>query len=249
MTTILPFGTWPSPISSGEVTASAPRIDGARFVGDEVWWSESMPQERGRTAILRRSRDEDADAEAETDASGAPTVVLAAPWSARSRVHEYGGGAWTVDEGGTLYFVEQSDQRVWSLNGGGEPRPLTPESPGTHYGDLTWARGRLLAVRETEREGRTPARDIVEIIPVPGMGDAPSPPIPLASGYDFLAYPRLSSNGHRLAFVGWNHPNMPWDATELVVHELATGASSVVAGGVGESVLQPEWTGPERSVA
>jgi dipeptidyl aminopeptidase/acylaminoacyl peptidase len=240
MTTILPFGTWPSPISAAEVTASAPRIDGARFVGDDVWWSESLPHERGRTAILRRALSSDPAADAD--------VVLPAPWSARSRVHEYGGGAWTVDDEGALCFVEQSDQRVWRLDAHGEPRPLTAEAPGTHYGDLTWARGRLLAVRETARDGRVPERAIVEIgsAPVTDADGAPAVVTALASGYDFLAYPRLSPDGERLAFIGWNHPNMPWDATQLVVLDLPTGVSTVIAGGAGESVLQPEWTGPDE---
>jgi len=241
MTATLPYGTWPSPISAGEITASAPRIDGARFVGDRVWWSESMPRERGRTAILSRPLESDgADSDEDAD------VILPAPWSARSRVHEYGGGAWTVDEQATLYFVEQSDQRVWRLVDGDHPRALTPEAPDTRYGYLVWARGRLLAVREVDRPGRGAARDIVEIIPVAGEGDAPSPVIPLASGYDFLAYPRLSPEGDRLAFIGWNHPDMPWDATQLVVRELAAGTPTVLAGGAHESVLQPEWTGPDE---
>lgn len=237
MTTILPFGTWPSPLSAAEVTASAPRIDGARFVGDDVWWSESLPHERGRTAILRRGLDADPEDKAD--------VVLPAPWSARSRVHEYGGGAWTVDDDGALLFVEQSDQRIWRLGANGEPRALTPEAPGTHYGDLTWASGRLLAVREIAREGRVPERAIVEIDSVESESPLPVGTA-LASGYDFLAYPRLSPDGAHMAFIGWNHPNMPWDATQLVVVDLTTGVSSVIAGGTGESVLQPEWTGPDE---
>ncbi len=238
MTTILPFGTWPSPISAAEVTTSAPRIDGARFVDDAVWWSESLPQESGRTAILRRTIEAGADVDAD--------VVLPAPWSARSRVHEYGGGAWTVDDDGALYFVEQSDQRVWRLTPGGEPRALTPASPRAHYGDLTWANGRLLAVRETAREGGVPERAIVEIGSAADEAAAPSAGTPLASGYDFLAYPRLSPDDDRLAFIGWNHPNMPWDATQLVVLDIASGTLSIVAGSAHESVLQPEWTGPDE---
>ena len=236
MTTILPFGTWPSPISAAEVTTSAPRIDGARFIARDVWWSESLPAERGRTAILRLPRDTDHGADAD--------VVLPAPWSARSRVHEYGGGAWTVDDGGILFFVEQSDQRVWRLGADGEPRPLTAEAPGTQYGDLTWSDGRLLAVREVSREGHHPARDVVEIS---SSADAAlSAPVSLAAGHDFLAYPRLSPNNDRLAYIGWNHPNMPWDATQLVVLDTPSGETSIVAGGAHESVLQPEWTGADE---
>ncbi|HAQ59630.1 MAG TPA: S9 family peptidase [Microbacterium sp.] len=244
MTTILPYGTWPSPITASEVTASSPRVEGARFVADEVWWGETMPQERGRTAILRRSIADVVDQQTEADATA--DVVLPAPWSARSRVHEYGGGAWTADESGALSFVEQSDQRVWHLVPGERPRALTPELPGTRFGDLTWSGGRLLAVRETDRENGSPARDIVEIVSLTNDTDATESIRSLATGFDFVAYPRLSPDGRRLAFIGWNHPDMPWDATRLVVLDLATGTAGGVAGGPGESVLQPEWTGPDE---
>ncbi|MFP3416142.1 hypothetical protein SB773_32380, partial [Bacillus sp. SIMBA_074] len=88
----------------------SPRIDGARFVGSEIWWGESVPAEKGRVTVR--------------SSSGAE--MLPAPWSARSRVHEYGGGAWTADSTGILYFVDAGDQRVHRLVAGAEPVPLTP---------------------------------------------------------------------------------------------------------------------------
>ncbi|WP_317451796.1 hypothetical protein [Microbacterium sp. NIBRBAC000506063] len=121
----LPYGSWPSPLTASSIASDSPRIEGARFVGDEVWWGESVPAEGGRIAVRR---------------SGGPeTPVLPDPWNARSRVHEYGGGSWTTDPStglrgtaaGTLYFVENADQRVYRLSPGGQPQPLTAEGPGT----------------------------------------------------------------------------------------------------------------------
>src|SRR3546814_6870411 len=108
MPTPLPYGSWPAPLSAREVAAASPRIDGARFVGDEIWWGQTVPEEGGRTTVRRRSAD------------GAVTDVLPGPGSARSRVHEYGGGAWSVTDDGELVYVEKTDQRVWALRPGGQ---------------------------------------------------------------------------------------------------------------------------------
>ena len=112
---MLPYGSWPSPLSAADVAVASGRIEGARFVGDEVWWGETVPEEGGRTAVRRHT------------ASGDVEDVLPDPWNARSRVHEYGGGAWTTTDDGTLVFVEKTDQRVWALEPGEAPRPLTDE--------------------------------------------------------------------------------------------------------------------------
>ena len=125
-----PFGTWPSPFTPDRIAASSPRIDGAAFVGDDIWWGESVPAEGGRLTVR--------------SSSGAE--ILPAPWSARSRVHEYGGGAWTADAEGTLFFVEAKDQRVHRMPRGGAPMPLTPAGPA--HGGLRLQNGRLFAVRE-----------------------------------------------------------------------------------------------------
>ena len=105
-----PFGSWSSPFTAAAVAGAAPRIDGARFVGDEVWWGESVPEEAGRTAVRRMPP------------SGQVSDVIDAPWSARSRVHEYGGGAWTTVAGDALVFVEKADQRVWKAAPGERPK-------------------------------------------------------------------------------------------------------------------------------
>ncbi|PZU45908.1 MAG: S9 family peptidase [Microbacterium sp.] len=233
MVIVAPFGSWPSPLSAAWATGASTRLEGAAFVGDEIWWGESLPREGGRTAIRRRA------------AAGDIETVLPAPWNARSRVHEYGGGAWTASDDGRLFFVEKSDQRVWTLAPGGEPQPLTPSEPAAAYGGLSWQHGVLLGIRERAGEGRVPARAIVRIDPG-GAGVTE-----LVAGSDFVAQPALSDDGARLAWVAWNHPAMPWDRTEVRVGELADGrVASWRAVTSGETAaLQPSWLGSDLVVA
>ncbi len=235
MSTPLPYGTWPSPLSARAVSAASPRIEGARYVGDEVWWGETVAEEAGRTAVRRGT------------ASGVVSDVIAAPWSARSRVHEYGGGSWTTVDDDALVFVEKADQRVWMLDDAGTPRPLTPAAGDMRFGGLTWQGGRLLAVRETHSGSAVPERDIVEI---PTDGSAARDVSSLSSlveGSHFLAHPVLSPDGSHLAWIAWDHPAMPWDRTELRVGRLEDGVVAewtTVAGGE-TAPLQPEWTGED----
>ncbi len=232
MSSPLPFGSWPSPVTAEAVAAASPRIDGARFVGDEIWWGESVPSEGGRTTVRRRSRD------------GEVGQVLPAPWNAGSRVHEYGGGAWTASDDGILWFVEKSDQRVWKLAPGHDPRPLTPAEGGMRFGGLVFQHGRLLAVRESHVGSGAPARDIVEIS-TDGRGVRT-----VVSGSDFVAHPEVSPDGERLAWIAWNHPDMPWDRTRLRVGRLEDGGVTEwfeVAGG-GTAPLQPLWSDADSLV-
>lgn len=238
----LPYGSWPSPISAAEVSAASPRLEGARFVGADdrvdVWWGESVADEGGRSAVRRRT------------ASGTVVDVLPAPWSARSRVHEYGGGSWTADDQGVLYFVEKTDQRIWRLDPGDEPRALTPDAGDVRYGGLTLQQGRLLAVREDNTTGPAPRRDIVEI-PLDGSAEKDAARLSsLVHGSDFLAHPALSPDGTRLAWIAWDHPHMAWDRAELRVERLEGGDGpewTTVAGGE-SSPLQPVWVGEDDLV-
>ncbi|MEV7693955.1 prolyl oligopeptidase family serine peptidase [Microbacterium sp. NPDC089189] len=225
MTATLPFGSWPSPFSADDVAEGSLRLDGARFVGDEVWWAQGVPEEGGRVAVRRRVAD------------GVVHDVLPAPWNARSRVHEYGGGAWTATPEGTVLFVDASDQRVRRLTPGEDPVALTPADEAVSYGGLRWQAGSLLAVAEREGADRTPERSIA-LIPLDGSG-----PVTLVAGSDFVAQPALSADGRRLAWVAWDHPDMPWDRTRLRVADIgADGASNVRDLTDGSTAaLQPEW--------
>ncbi|WP_404432261.1 prolyl oligopeptidase family serine peptidase [Microbacterium lacus] len=226
-----PYGTWPSPLAASAVAAASPRIEGAAFVGDTVWWAESLPDEGGRTAVRRRS------------SSGAIVDVLPAPWNARSRVHEYGGGAWTAVDSEGLAFVEKGDQRVWVQRPGMAPTPLTPEGGGMRFGGLSWQSGRLLAVREVHGGTSVPPRDLVEI-PLDGSAADDATAISqLVADSNFLAQPALSPDGDRVAWVAWDHPDMPWDRTEVRVGRIHDGVVAewcTVAGG-DSAPLQPMW--------
>ena len=229
MTRALPYGSWPSPLSAAAVAASAPRIEGARLVGDDVWWGETVPDEGGRTTVRRRTAD------------GGVEQMLPQPWNARSRVHEYGGGAWTVTGDGTLVFVEKSDQRVWALRAGSAPRALTPLDGDTRYGGLSWQEGTLLAIRERHGGTPVPRRDIVTI-GLDGLFEV----VDLTADSDFLAQPVLAPGGTHLAWVAWDHPAMPWDRTQLRVGRLEEGTVvewTTVAGDA-SAPLQPSWIDP-----
>lgn len=213
-----PFGTWPSPFTPDRIAASSPRIDGAAFVGDDIWWGESVPAEGGRLTVR--------------SSSGAE--ILPAPWSARSRVHEYGGGAWTADGEGTLFFVEAKDQRVHRMPRGGAPMPLTPAGPA--HGGLRLQNGRLFAVRE-DLSVAPHQRGIVEIPTDGSASDDPTLLKVLVEGESFYAHPALSPDGTRAAWVEWSGERMPWQHASLVLSD-GTGRTELPT----RAALQPEWT-------
>jgi len=215
----LPYGAWPSPFDASDIASSAPRIDGARFVGEEIWWGESVPSEGGRVTVRSSSGEE----------------LLPAPWSARSRVHEYGGGAWTVADDGTLYFVDARDQRVYRMAPRAEPQPLT--RPGPNHGGLRMQSGRLLAVREN----LTVQPHLRGIVEIPTDGSAVADPAAVrvhVQGTAFFAHPALSPDGTRIAWVEWSGRRMPWQDAWLGV--AAVGGDSFAEIRT-RAALQPEW--------
>jgi dipeptidyl aminopeptidase/acylaminoacyl peptidase len=252
---VRPYGTWPSPLAIEDLVAGAAAVGEIRVDADDLWWTESRPAEGGRIELVRRRVD------------GSTADVLGPGWSARTGLYEYGGGAWCV-ESGVVVFASWDDQRLHRLvadDPASSPTPLTPEpeSPrGLRYGDVVALNhGWVLAVRETHPGcGDVPADAAEprhEIVAVPTDGSAASDPSSvrvLVTGDDFVSSP--VPGPARLAWVRWQHPNMPWDGTELCVARLgldATGAPTlrgeavVVAGGPEESVVQPSW-GPDGSL-
>jgi dipeptidyl aminopeptidase/acylaminoacyl peptidase len=221
----LPHGSWPTPITSELVVRAAARLGEVVVDGTDVWWSEGRPAEGGRNVIVRRSAD------------GTTTDVLPAPFNARTRVHEYGGGSWTVSDG-VLWFTDFADQRLYRLDAGSDsPVPVTPEPPvpaGVRHADLVVTDRGVLAVRETHTESGRAADVVNEIVRIAPDGSTEV----LVSGPDFVADPRLAPDGVSVARLQWNHPDMPWDAAQLVVRA-ADGTDHVLAGGDGESVVQP----------
>jgi dipeptidyl aminopeptidase/acylaminoacyl peptidase len=240
---VTPYGAWPSPITAARLVEGAANVSELRVDGDDVWWSEARPAEAGLTQLVRRTPD------------GIRHDVLPDGWNARTQVHEYGGGAWCVRDG-VVWFSRWNDQRMYRLDTGSsdEPQPITPE-PALARG-LRWADaavspdGRtLVCVRERhESDGERLDEAVNELVSVPADGSAADDPIAVrvvVSGPDFVASPRISPDGSSLAWIRWNHPDMPWDGTELCVGRLrpSGGVSDVrvVAGSRTESVMQPEF--------
>jgi dipeptidyl aminopeptidase/acylaminoacyl peptidase len=173
---------------------------------------------------------------------GAVAEVTPAEFYARTRVHEYGGGAWCLHGDDAAIFVNLADQRLYRQALGEEPRALTPkpDSPGAlRYADMRAVPGgtALVCVREVHGEGE--AENEIVSVPLDGSGTATV----LASGRDFYSFPRPSPDGRQLAWTCWDHPNMPWDGTELWLGpQEDPAAARLVAGGPAESVFQPEWS-------
>lgn len=240
--TVTPFGLWPSPLSAEDVAGQSVRFNRIEICQGAVLWSELRPGEQGRTAILRRRP------------GGENEDLLPPPFSARSRVHEYGGGEFLA-VGDRVYFVNESDQDVWRLDApGGQPQRVT-RAPGVRFADFASdaARSRLIAVAERhppEAEGGAPAASVRPenfLASIDLYGEPASAARPLITGRDFYASPRLSPDGKRLAWLEWSLPHMPWEAAALCVADLDPSgtpeATRRIAGGGGAegAAFQPEW--------
>ena len=233
------YGCWPSPISAELITEAAPGLNCLQSHGDNLYWVESRPWEAGRNVIMRRLAD------------GTVVDLLPKPYSHGSRVHEYGGSAYAVDDK-DLYFVNASDQRIYQLDlqraeqgeGNREPTPLTPISL-QRFADLIIDRKnqRLIAVCEDHSGEQEPAGYLVAI-----SLDPENPQVTtIESGADFYAYPRLSADGTTLCWIQWQHPHMPWDCTQLWQATIAGDGSlsdkTLVAGGDNDqAIFQPQWS-------
>ena len=243
---IAPYGSWKSPITSDLIVAQTTILSDVRIDGDYVYWLEGRPQEQGRNVIVRASPD------------GVATDITPPGFNVRTRVHEYGGASWLV-AGGTCIFSNFADQRLYRQHTGqANPEALTPQPSAAlppasgggkggewRYGDgvLDRRRGRWIGVREDHSGGGEPINAIVAIdLDRPGISSGRM----LAGGHDFFCSARLSPDGNRMLWLAWDHPNMPWNGTTLYLAEIdASGApvgERIVAGGVDESVFQPEWS-------
>ena len=227
---VFPYGEWPSPISAADVAKGHIRLSFPLITDQVVWWQETKPAEGGRQTVVRQGPD------------GAREELLAAPWNARTRVHEYGGRSYQPLPDGGMVFANFADQRLYRVPaGGGDPKPVTGGS-GDRFADfvLSPSEDELWCVRERHADGQI-TRAIVAV-PLDGSAadDADAVRV-LVTGSDFFAFPTPSPDGRRLAWVCWDHPRMPWDGTELRVAEVGSLDYQVLMGGPGESVLAPEW--------
>jgi dipeptidyl aminopeptidase/acylaminoacyl peptidase len=226
---VSPYGSWKSPITAEMVGGGEIGLEQIRIDGGDIYWIERRAQEGGRKVIVRRA------------ANGETTDVTPAGFNARTRVHEYGGGDYAVADQ-TIIFSNFSDQRLYLQPVGAQPRSLTP-SESRRYADGVVDRRRNLYY--TVREDHSGHGEAVNTVVVLDLDGSDSGTVVL-SGNDFYASPRLSPDGSQLAWLSWDHPNMPWDGSELWRGQLngdgSVGERQRVAGGENESICQPQWS-------
>lgn len=225
------YGEWPSALTADWVVQASRTITEAQWGAGQLWWLESRPEEQGRSVLVALAPGHE------------PRDVVPPAYDVRTRVHEYGGGAFTV-HGATAFFSHFYDQRLYRLDPDEPPKPITPDPPvlaGYRYADgrVTPNGQWLLAVRERHESGGV----FNELVALPTDGSAE--PKVIVSGNDFYAAPRISPDGDWLCWLTWNHPNMPWDGTELWVGRLDEVGNVrtpwLLAGGRQESITQPLW--------
>ena len=235
-----PYGTWPSPITPALLVEAVVRLAHASVSGGRVYWVESRPSEGGRDVLVTM------------EPGGEPADVIPVGFGVRTQVHEYGGRAHAIHPGpdgaDTIVFSNWADQRLWAIRPGGQPEPLTPEplvARSERFADpVVTADGKwVVCVREHHGDNRVD-NDLVAVRLDPPQPD--QPPRVIASGHDFYSSPRLSPDGSTLAWITWDFPDMPFDATQLWLAEIdddaRLGDAHKVAGGPEVSVKQPRWS-------
>ncbi len=231
MPTTAPYGTWKSPITTDLIVEDSVSLSSMQIDGEDLYWVEMRPQEGARNVIVRRTPD------------GEVSDVTPEPYNVRTRVHEYGGLSFWVRDGVVL-FANFADQRVYRQEPGRQPEPITPEGVDLRFADgkIDGGRDRLVCVREDHRDADREAVNSVVALDIKEGGEGQV----LVSGSDFYGYPSVSPDGSEVVWVSWDHPNMPWDTTELWVADVrdngALGQPTKIAGEEGESVFQPEWS-------
>ena len=226
---IAAYGSWRSPITSDSIVSGTIGVSQVRQDKGKVYWIEQRPSEGGRHVIVQYSQD------------GTKEDVTPKDFNARTRVHEYGGGAYAVGDG-IIYFCNFADQGLFVQVPGQAPRPIALEH-GLRFADIEIdsTRNQLVCVREDHRSEGDEATNSLVSIGFDGSGQQV-----VAEGYDFYSNPRISPDGELIAWLCWNHPNMPWDGTELWVGKFGPDGSlsnqSKIAGGITESIFQPQWS-------
>ncbi|MGA9531825.1 MAG: S9 family peptidase [Anaerolineales bacterium] len=237
-----PYGSWASPISAQDVAQAGMSARGSlsclRISNGRPYWLHLRADLGGRYELLT------------IHGGGEPIDLLPNEYNARTLVHEYGGGDFAVQDG-IVYFTNYDDQRLYRLEPGGEPQPITPEPPSplaVRYADPAvhptgdW----LVAVMEDHRGSGEAANSLVAL-----PTDGQQAPMVIASGHDFYSNPRFNREGDRLCWLTWDHPNMPWDGSELWLAAVEDGnrlgQPLHIAGSDAISLFQPEW-GPDGNL-
>ncbi|MEM8778395.1 MAG: prolyl oligopeptidase family serine peptidase, partial [Cyanobacteria bacterium P01_G01_bin.49] len=225
---VAPFGSWQSPITSDLIVAESIGLGEIIFDNNDIYWLEKRPKEQGRNVLIKRT------------ANGEIIEITPQPFNVRTRVHEYGGGSFLVVNG-VIYFVNFQDQRIYHQFPNEDPKPLTIKNQ-LRYADfiLDSDHHRLISVSEDHNSEEEPQNCLISININTGEIH------PLVSGDDFYSSPRLNPDGTKLAWISWNHPNMPWDETKLWLATVQEDGSltdiKCIAGGNNESVSEPKWS-------
>ncbi|HKI84365.1 MAG TPA: S9 family peptidase, partial [Candidatus Krumholzibacteria bacterium] len=237
---IKPHGSWKSPISPERIAAGSLGLSQLQVAHERVYWTETRPKESGRVALVSAAIE-----------GGAPREEIPASMCARNRVNEYGSGTYCVGQS-ALWFTNLDDQRLYRVAQDGSCAPITPAVSEDHrYSDPQLSRDERWIVCQRERHlprdlrrAALPSEVFNELVLIPA--DGTSAPVVIASGCDFYGTACFRPDGKALAWLQWNHPNMPWDGSELFVAELADGGllenPRRVAGGPAVSVVQPSWS-------
>ncbi len=231
-----PYGSWPSSISAELITRAAPSLNFVQSHGDALYWVEGRPWESGRSVIMRR------------DSAGEVCDLLPAPYSHYSKVHEYGGMAYALDDH-YLYFVNAADQRIYKLrlDNKSVPQAITAKGPW-RFADLVVdnQHQRLIAVCEEHNQEHSDNQEPENYLAAISLNSENPTIEKLVSGADFYAYPRLSPDQQTLCWIEWKHPDMPWDATQLWQATIdgndLTNKTLVAGGDNNQAIFQPHWS-------
>ncbi|MDN7242512.1 S9 family peptidase [Planococcus sp. N028] len=227
--TTSPYGSWKSPITAELITQDTVTLESVAFYGEDIYWIEELPAEAGRNTVMKKSKD------------GNVTELTPAPFNVRSRVHEYGGAPFLAHQS-QLFFSNFEDNLLYLRQENGSIQPITSDS-NHRYADasIDVSRGRLYWIREDHTESAIFAETTIVAMDLDGNNE-----IVIVSGNEFYSNPRISPDAKQLAYLTWNHPNMPWDETELWIADLNDDGSvsnaKRVAGGTNESIIQPVWS-------
>ncbi len=225
-----PYGTWDSPITAELASSAIVGFQDLVLDNNALYWSEMRPTEAGRYVLMKYAKDKIEE-------------ILPASFSARTRVHEYGGAAFTVDNG-TVYFTNFQDQRLYRLSPNQAPEALTPE--GIRFADMQATPLGIIAIGESHLHNDKEPKNFLALINTQ-TGEITE----LASGYDFYSSPAISADNKKIAWICWHHPNMPWDNTELWVADLSEkglkNQQQIDSNTSSQAFFQPQW-GPHNEL-
>jgi len=228
-----PYGTWPSAISSELIISDSITIDETRLTENSLYYIERRPQEAGRCVIVEVT-------------DGVAQDILPVPFSARSRVHEYGGGSYCIG-GELIFFINDNDQEIYAVYNRQISR--ITQSENTRFADISYdrTRHRLIAICEShDQSNNNSVNNRVVTNTIVSIDVSTGKITTLQHGGDFYASPRLNASATQLCWQIWNHPNMPWDGNQLWLADIDNSGQLInkkhIAGSEDVSVFQPQWS-------